>query len=65
MSIVLRVNEFVNVEDVIRVFKSSGIIRPVNQHERIETMLNNANLVVTAWDNEKLVGIGRALTDFC
>jgi N-acetylglutamate synthase-like GNAT family acetyltransferase len=27
-------------------------------------MLDNANLIVSAWDGDKLVGIGRALTDF-
>jgi ribosomal protein S18 acetylase RimI-like enzyme len=27
-------------------------------------MLENANLTVSAWDGEKLVGIARALTDF-
>ena len=27
-------------------------------------MLKNANLTITAWDGEKLVGISRSLTDF-
>ena len=27
-------------------------------------MIDNANLTVTAWDAEKLVGVARALTDF-
>lgn len=28
-------------------------------------MIANANLVITAWDGELLVGIARSLTDFC
>ena len=28
-------------------------------------MLQRANLVVTAWDGEKLIGIARSLSDFC
>ena len=28
-------------------------------------MLKNANLVITAWEGDSLVGISRALTDFC
>ncbi len=28
-------------------------------------MYDNSNLVVTAWSDEELVGISRALTDFC
>ena len=27
-------------------------------------MLNNSNFVLTAWDNDKLVGILRGMTDF-
>lgn len=65
MAIQYKINEPVQVEEVIRVFKSSGITRPVDQPERIQKMLQHANLTITAWDNGKLVGIGRALTDFC
>jgi len=28
-------------------------------------MMKEANLIVTAWDNDLLVGISRNLTDFC
>ena len=28
-------------------------------------MIANANLVITAWDEEVLVGIARSVTDFC
>ena len=38
--------------------------RPVDDSERIEQMLANANLVVTAWQGDKLVGIARSVTDF-
>jgi predicted N-acetyltransferase YhbS len=30
----------------------------------MKSMLDNANLTITAWDGDKLVGIARALTDF-
>lgn len=64
MGIVYKCNEPVKVEDVIEVFKRSGITRPVDQKERIQKMLEYANLIITAWDNHRLVGIARALTDF-
>jgi len=64
MEIVYQLNEPVKVDDVIRVFRNSGITRPVDQEERIQKMLDNANLIVTAWDNDRLVGIARAITDF-
>ena len=52
-------------ESIIDLYKSSGINRPTANHERISRMYANSNLVVTAWDKDKLVGISRSLTDFC
>lgn len=50
---------------IIDLYNSSGINRPTADHARIAKMYANSNLVVTAWDGEKLVGIARSLTDFC
>jgi predicted N-acetyltransferase YhbS len=41
-----------------------GIRRPVDEADRLKGMLEHANLIVTARDNGRLVGISRALTDF-
>lgn len=38
--------------------------RPVNDPERLERMLRHADIIVTARDGERLVGISRAITDF-
>lgn len=54
-----------NIDTIIEVYKSSGINRPTKNKERISTMYSNSNLVITAWDDDKLIGISRALTDFC
>lgn len=50
--------------DVARVFESSGIIRPTDDLPRIARMLAGADLVVSAWDTGRLIGVCRALTDF-
>ena len=42
---------------------SLGERRPIHNKETFEAMLKNANLIITAWDGEKLVGISRTLTD--
>ena len=47
------------------IFIRSGINRPSDDLPRMAQMLTHANLLVTAWDGEKLVGVARALTDFC
>ena len=52
------------IDDIIAIYQSSGIKRPVQDTDRIREMYRHANLVITAWDGEKPVGIARALTDF-
>lgn len=41
-----------------------GERRPIEDDARFGAMLANANLVVTAWDGDALVGISRCITDF-
>lgn len=43
---------------------SLGERRPIDDYGRIEKMIHNANLIVTARNNSKLVGIARSITDF-
>lgn len=38
--------------------------RPVHDMETVKAMLEHANLLGTAWDGEKLVGVSRCVTDF-
>jgi len=61
-----RVGNDLDLDQVIELYRAStlGERRPVDERERMEKMLRNANLVITAWDGELLVGISRALTDF-
>lgn len=59
-----KINKPLQVTAIIEVFQSSGIKRPVEDTERIKTMFQNSNLVVSAWISGKLIGISRALTDF-
>src|ERR1035437_7931206 len=64
MEIHFRVNEKVTAQAVIEVYKSSGINRPIDDVKRIQSMLDNSNLIITAWNGTELIGIARALTDF-
>lgn len=65
MEIIYRNDITPDTDQIIDVYNSSGINRPTTDKERIEKMYANSNLVLTAWDNDKLVGISRSLTDFC
>lgn len=66
MNIIYAVGKTVTVEEFRAVLQSStlGQRRPVNDKERLNRMLANANLIVTARDNGKLIGISRSITDF-
>ena len=56
-----------DLDAVIELYRAStlGERRPVDDRGRMAAMLANANLVVTAWDGDLLVGISRALSDYC
>ena len=41
-----------------------GQRRPIDDMAIVDDMMRHANLVVTAWDGDLLVGIARTMTDF-
>jgi predicted N-acetyltransferase YhbS len=55
-----------DLDAVIELYRAStlGERRPVDDRERMALMLRHANLVVTGWDGELLVGIARSVSDF-
>ncbi len=50
--------------DVVRVFDASGITRPTSDLPRIARMFAAPSLVISAWQQGRLVGLSRALTDY-
>jgi predicted N-acetyltransferase YhbS len=61
-----RTGNELDLDAVIALYRDStlGERRPVDDRPRMAAMLANANLVITAWDGELLVGIARSLSDF-
>jgi len=64
--ITYRTGNNLDLDAVLELYRAStlGERRPVDDSERMGLMLRNANLVVTAWDGELMVGIARSLSDF-
>lgn len=64
--ITYRLGNALDLDHVIELYHAStlGERRPVADRERMQLMLANANLVVTAWDGDLLVGIARSVSDF-
>jgi ribosomal protein S18 acetylase RimI-like enzyme len=67
MTLTYKVNLSLDLSTAIDLYRAStlGARRPVDDSECMDQMLREANLTVTAWDGDKLVGISRSLTDWC
>ncbi|MDQ0252704.1 ribosomal protein S18 acetylase RimI-like enzyme [Evansella vedderi] len=63
-NITYEVNAPVDERDLSTLFKASGIKRPSDDLPRLRSMLDHADITLTAWDNNQLVGIARAITDY-
>jgi hypothetical protein len=67
MSIKYKVNASLDLDEAIELYRAStlGERRPVDDRGCMQQMLDEANLTITAWEGEQLVGISRSLTDWC
>jgi len=56
----------ISVDQFISVLDRSTLAdrRPVDDRDCMDQMLKNADLLVTAWDDDLLVGVARSVTDF-
>ena len=63
MEIKYKINTTVRIEDVIVLYTSAELNRPINDFQRIKELYENSNLVITAWHQGELVGIARSITD--
>ena len=64
MEILYKTDVTPTAEQIIELYNNAALPRPTNDPERIRKMFENSNLVVTAWHNEKLVGVSRTITDW-
>jgi len=53
-----------HAQQVIELYNEAGLPRPTHDPKRIQSMLENSDLIVTAWDKNKLVGVSRTITDW-
>lgn len=63
--ITYRVDASLSAAQYIDLLKRStlGARRPIDDHRAIQTMLEKADILVTAWDDDLLVGVARSLSD--
>jgi len=65
-SLTYRDDALLDLGSVIALYQrtSLGARRPVDRPDVFQSMLDNANLIITAWHGNQLVGIARTMTDF-
>lgn len=65
MTVAYRVGNDLDVDAMVELYRAStlGERRPVDERDRMAAMLAAADIVVTAWDGELLVGIARSVSD--
>lgn len=64
MGITYKDSKEIKPEDISKVFMKSGIKRPYQDLDRLERMINNSDILITAWEDEKIIGMARAVTDY-
>jgi GNAT superfamily N-acetyltransferase len=66
MTVLYRDDATLTVDQAIDLYRRStlGERRPVDRPDIFAGMLEHANLTITAWEGDRLVGISRSLTDF-
>lgn len=66
MKIDYTIENDLNPEEFLEVLYESTLSerRPVNDRERIVAMVKNSNLIITARENGKLIGVARSVSDY-
>ena len=63
MNIVYQQESSFKLDEMLALYRASGINRPVDDSNRMATMLASSNLLLTARLDGKLLGLARCLTD--
>ena len=66
MNIKYNINPDMTSLEFIDILNRSGLgeRRPIDDDKTIKGMLENANLIITAIHNDKIIGLARSVTDF-
>lgn len=63
MDIVYHADRKPTAEQIIELYNNAGLSRPTHDRERIQAMYDHSNVIITAWDNDTLVGVSRTISD--
>jgi len=64
MNLIFSSTRNIPVDELIELYRRAGLPRPIGDRSRMQKVLENSNLVVSAWDQNKLVAVSRCITDW-
>lgn len=64
MQISYLLGEMPAIEKIIELYDNCGLPRPTKDKQRMQMIFESSNLIISAWDGEKLVGLCRCITDW-
>ena len=66
MNIKYKLDQAINADEFARLLKRSALAerRPADDRDCLKGMVENTNLLITAWHEDVLVGDSRSMTDF-
>ena len=65
-NITYKLNNNISTDDFVNILKNStlGQRRPIDDFDTISGMIKNADIIITASIEDKIIGVARAVTDF-
>lgn len=64
MNIIYKSDIIPSTDQVIELYNNAGLPRPTMDKQRMQKMFENSTLIITAWSDDKLVGVCRSITDW-
>jgi len=64
MKIIFSCDKIPSADEVTDLYRDAGLARPIDDKERMKKILSHSNLFVSAWHDDKLVGLARSITDW-
>lgn len=59
-----KTNEPITVAQFEAIIRETGLTRRLDDKERLKKMMLHADFLITAWEDEQLVGFARGLSDY-
>jgi ribosomal protein S18 acetylase RimI-like enzyme len=62
--IIYKLDVVPTAQEVIELYNNADLPRPTHDPQGIRAVFDNSDLIVTAWDGNKRVGVARTVTDW-